>query len=368
MWDGDWPAGVEPVLDCLHCSLQRGESHCYTVTLCGAVLHLAHRKWATLSTDPATELGLCLTIIVTLCNSSTICWSSNSLYDPKWSSPVMSSHVTSSRLSPVTTQICWSPQRKSPASFPLWDGRWDPFVDSKILPLISCFSRAGWRVDISAFLRVWPVVVRLPGLAAAHPLFSLLRYHILPPVTAVTPPAPHRPASVSSVQSRPAQSQHIRHELSSGARPLQPQLPSLHPSVQSWRLSRRPLVRPTSPAGKLLWGGDVSSLPGRASQPDRPEAPKEGQPRLSQGAKVTEWPQAVEQGRGLLLGGVELPLPQPPLPQRGQVPDERQGRLSHVRPDVLQQSSSGGQTSIQRLPDKTGKSLVQKITNYSALT
>ena len=99
-------AGVEPVLDCLHCSLQRAESHCHTVTLCGAVLHLAHRKWATLSTDPATELGLCLTIIVTLCNSSTICWSSNSLYDPKWSSPVMSSHVTSSRLGPVTTQIC----------------------------------------------------------------------------------------------------------------------------------------------------------------------------------------------------------------------------------------------------------------------
>ena len=82
------------------------ESHCHTVTLCGAVLHLAHRKWATLSTDPATELALCLTIIVTLCNSSTICWSSNSLYDPKWSSPVMSSHVTSSRLGPVTTQIC----------------------------------------------------------------------------------------------------------------------------------------------------------------------------------------------------------------------------------------------------------------------
>ena len=51
-----------------------------------------------------------------------------------------------------------------------------------------------------------------------------------------------------------------------------------------------------------------------------------------------------------------------------QVPDEREGRVSHVRADVLQQSSSGGQTSIQRLPDKTGKSLVQKITNYSALT
>ena len=44
-----------------------------------------------------------------------------------------------------------------------------------------------------------------------------------------------------------------------------------------------------------------------------------------------------------------------------QVPDEREGCLSDVSPNVLQQSSSRGQTSLQRFPDKTGKGFIQKM-------
>ena len=56
------------------------------------------------------------------------------------------------------------------------------------------------------------MVVRLPGLPALHPLFSLLRYHILPLVTAVS--SHHQlgsavPASAGSVQSRHHNSQHV---------------------------------------------------------------------------------------------------------------------------------------------------------------
>ncbi len=65
---------------------------------------------------------------------------------------------------------------------------------------------------------------------------------------------------------------------------------------------------------------------------------------------------------GLLLGGVDPLLPQPPLAQRGQVPDEREGGVSDVSPDVLQQSSSRWKTSLQRLPDKTGQgNVVQSL-------
>ena len=54
-------------------------------------------------------------------------------------------------------------------------------------------------------------------------------------------------------------------------------------------------------------------------------------------------------------GGL-LSLPQPPLAQWGQVPDEREGGLSDVGANVLQQSSSRWETSLQRLPDTTGQS------------
>ena len=47
-----------------------------------------------------------------------------------------------------------------------------------------------------------------------------------------------------------------------------------------------------------------------------------------------------------------------------QVPDEREGCLSDVSPNVLQQSSSRGETSLQRLPDKTRQSPVQEITDF----
>ena len=38
---------------------------------------------------------------------------------------------------------------------------------------------------------------------------------------------------------------------------------------------------------------------------------------------------------GLLLGGVDPLLPQPPLAQCGQVPDEREGGVPDVSPNVL---------------------------------
>ena len=65
------------------------------------------------------------------------------------------------------------------------------------------------------------------------------------------------------------------------------------------------------------------------------------------------WPSSLEQGGGHQLGGERLLQAQPATAQPGQVHDERQGRLSDDCGHVLQQSSSGGQDIVQRLPDQT---------------
>ena len=43
----------------------------------------------------------------------------------------------------------------------------------------------------------------------------------------------------------------------------------------------------------------------------------------------------LDQTGGLSLGGVDPQLSQPSLAQRGQVPDEREGGVPDVSPDVL---------------------------------
>ena len=61
----------------------------------------------------------------------------------------------------------------------------------------------------------------------------------------------------------------------------------------------------------------------------------------------------LEQRRCLCLGWVDPFFSQLATTFSGQISDERQGCVSHVSADVLQQSSSWWQTFISRLPDKT---------------
>ena len=113
----------------------------------------------------------------------------------------------------------------------------------------------------------------------------------------------------------------------------------------------------------LQWPGHPlvrgSGLHGGGSGDVQPRLRHGQGPGLGPAARAAWGPQGLEPGGGVRLGGLAVLLPQPAHPRHTEVPHERQGGVPHERGHVLRQSTSGGKTPLQGLPNQTCQGLVQ---------